>query len=582
MIQYGFSLIHFVPMYIEKVPNRSSPPTYLLRIGRREGKKVHKTTIANVSHWPPHKIETVRRALKNETLVSPEEAFSIESSTPHGHVEAVLAMMRKLKIPQLIERASSPQRDIVTAMIAQRIIAADSKLASVRLLTQTTLADELGCRDVDEDDLYQAMDWLGERQADIERRLAKRHLRDNALVYYDVSSSYYEGVTCPLMRFGYSRDGKRGRPIVVYGVLADRHGRPISLQAYPGNTADPSTLGDQLDRLRLQFGLRSIVLVGDRGMLTQTGIDTLRSYPGIGWISALTHDGIRKLAVAGTFQPTLFDRHALAEIGSDEHYPGERLIVCFNPLLQDRRAAVREELLKATEKAFGRIRREVDRRTRKPLTANEIARKAGRVDNRHRMAKHFDCDIGHGRFGFVRNEDSIAAESALDGFYIVRTVQGAQTMTAAETVRNYKNLAKVETAFRCLKAVDLQIRPIRHRTEPRVRAHLFICMLAYYVQWHLKEALRPLLYREEYPDVRDNPVAPPEPSDSLKRKKSGHRTEDGLPLHSFPTLISELGLRCRNQCRFTRHPDSPTVTLTTDPTPVQQRVLELVRMFPVD
>lgn len=570
-------------MYIEKVPNRGSPPAYLLRIGWREDGRVRKKTIANVSHWPLQKIQTVRRALKNERLVRPDEAFRIESSKPHGHVEVILAMMRKLNIPRLIERTSSAERNLIVAMIAQRLIASDSKLASARRLTQTTLAEELGCEDVDEDDLYDAMDWLSRRQAAIERRLARRHLGENALVYYDVSSSCYEGRTCPLMRFGYSRDGKRGRPIVVYGVLADRQGRPMSLQAYPGNTADPSTLGDQLDRLRFQFELRRIVLVGDRGMLTQTGIDTLKAYPGIGWICALTHDGIRRLAVEGTFQPTLFDRYALAEIESQEHYPGERLIVCFNPLLQQRRAAVRGELLQETEKAFERIRREVGRRTRKPLTVREIARKAGRVENRYRMAKHFDCDIAHGRFEFARNDRSIAGECALDGFYIVRTNQSAETMTAAETVRSYKSLANVELAFRCLKSIDLQIRPIRHRTEQRVRTHLFICMLAYYVQWHLNEALRPLLFREEHPQqVRTNPVAPPEPSDSLRRRKTEHCTEDGLPLHSFSTLISELGLRCRNECRFSLHPDSPTITLVTDPTPVQQRALELVRAFPVD
>ena len=382
------------------------------------------------------------------------------------------------------------------------------------------------------------------------------------------------------MRFGYSRDAKKGRPIVVDGVLADGAGRPLALQAYPGNTRDLLTLGDQLDKLRGRFGLKSLVLVGDRGMLTQTQIDTLREFPGVGWISALKHADLRKLTIEGVFQPSLFDRYELAEIQSDA-YPGERLVVCFNPLLQERRAKVRAQLLENTENALFRIQREVRRRTQKPLTADEIARKVGRVDNRFKMAKHFDYVIKDNHFEFRQNLRSIEQENALDGFYIIRSDQKEQNFSAAELVRSYKNLATVEQAFRSMKSVDLQIRPIRHRTEVRVRAHLFLCMLTYYVEWHLRQAWQSLLYHEEHPDERENPVAPPQPSLALQNKKSTHQTVDGLPLHSFSTLIAELGTRCRSQCHFKMQPDTPLVAMLTEPTPIQSRALELVKVYPV-
>ncbi len=567
-------------MYIDIVPNRNSPPAILLRKSFRKDGRVCKRTLDNLSDWPPEKIQRLRQVLRNEPLVHPDEAFTIESSTPHGHIELILEMIRRLGLPRLIATRDSAQRRLIVAMIAQRIVRPQSKLATVRQLSQTTLADELGLGDFDENALYQAMDWLHERQGAIEGRLVRRHLGEHAPVLYDVSSSYYEGATCPLMRFGYSRDGKRGRPIVVYGILADGDGRPLAMQAYAGNTGDTRTVADQIEKLRRLHDLENLVLVGDRGMLTQTQIDMLRDHPGIGWISALGHDALRALVDEGSVRPGLFDRFDLAEIRSPG-YPGERLVVCFNPFLQERRAQQRGELLDSTEQALMKIQREVARRTRKPLTEQEIAHRVGRVDNRFRMAKHFEYVIRDGHFEFSRNTGSIEREQALDGLYVLRTSQDADQLPASDVVRGYKSLGKVERVFRNLKSVDLQIRPIRHRTEDRVRAHLFLCMLACYVQWHLLEALRPVLYHEEQPDPRHNPVAPPEASAALKRKKATHRTEDGLKAHSFATLIDELGTRCRNQCRFNQLPDAPLVALTSEASPIQKRAMELVKVYPV-
>ena len=452
-------------MYIDKVPNRNSPPAYLLREAWRDGTKIRKRTIANLSKWPLEKIERLRQVLKDEPLVHPQDAFSIESSRPHGHVEVILEMLQRLQLSALLGGPKQRSHKLVLAMIAQRILQPVSKLATVAELQHTTLAQQLKLdHSVDENALYTAMDWLHARQLKIEKKLVARHLAEHSLVLYDVSSSYYEGKTCELMRFGYSRDGKRGRPIVVYGVLADRAGRPLAIQAYPGNTSDPVTVPDQVNKLRRQFGLDNIVLVGDRGMLTQTQIDTLKEHPGVGWISALTHDGIRKLVHKGSFQPSLFDRFDLAEIRSDD-YPGERLVVCFNPLLQERRGRTREQLLVKTEEALAKIQREVARRTKKPLTAAEISHKLGRVDSRFKMAKHLEYVVENNRFEYARNARSIERESELDGFYILRTEQPAERMSAADVVRSYKNLAQVERAFRNMKSVDLQIRPIRHRTR---------------------------------------------------------------------------------------------------------------------
>ena len=569
-------------MYVETVPNRNSPPAILLREGRREGKKVHKRTLANLTHWPKDKIERLRRVLKNEPLVHPDQLFVIERSLPHGHVELLLEAMRRLKLPALIDPRPSPQRDRVVAMILQRLLYPASKLATTRLWHTTTLAEELSLEDTDEDDLYEAMDWLLERQDRIERKLAKRHLAEGDPVLYDVSSSYYEGQTCPLMQFGHNRDGKRDRPIVVYGVLADAMGRPLAVEAYAGNTGDPTTVPDQVEKVRGRFGLQRVVLVGDRGLLTETQINHLKRHPGLGWVSVLRHHQIRRLVESEAVQLSLFDERHLAEVRSPD-YPGERLIVCHNPLLAEHRRQKREALLTATEEALAGIARQVARRTRTPLSATEIAEKLGRVKNRFQVAKHFRTQIADGSFHYERRTEAIIREAQLDGFYMLRTSEPADRLPTAAVVRRYKDLTRVERAFRSLKTVDLHIRPIRHRTETRVRAHLFLCLLAYYVHWHLRQALAPLLFDDEDLEAeraRRDPVLAAQPSDSAKRKKRKRRTEDGFPLQSLETLMAHLGTRARHQCRLPSEPDAPCVQRLTEPTPLQQRAFELIRMFP--
>ena len=569
-------------MYVETVPNRNSPPAILLREGRREGKKVHKRTLANLTHWPKDKIERLRRVLKNEPLVHPDQLFVIERSLPHGHVELLLEAMRRLKLPALIDPRPSPKRDRVLAMILQRLLHPASKLATTRLWHTTTLAEELSLEDTDEDDLYEAMDWLLERQDRIERKLAKRHLAEGDPVLYDVSSSYYEGQTCPLMQFGHNRDGKRDRPIVIYGVLADSMGRPLAVEAYAGNTGDPTTVGDQVEKIRRQFGLQRVVLVGDRGLLTETQINHLKRHPGLGWISALRHRQIRRLVESEAVQLSLFDERHLAEVRSPD-YPGERLIVCHNPLLAEHRRQKREALLTATEEALARIARQVARRTRTPLSATEIAEKLGRVKNRFQVAKHFRTQIADGSFHYERRTEAIIREAQLDGFYMLRTSEPADRLPTAAVVRRYKDLTRVERAFRSLKTVDLHIRPIRHRVESRVRAHLFLCLLAYYVHWHLRQALAPLLFDDEDLEAeraRRDPVLAAQPSASAKRKKRKRLTEDGLPLQSLETLMAHLGTRARHRCRLPSEPDAPCVQRLTEPTPLQQRAFELIRMFP--
>ena len=573
-------------MYIDTVPNRNSPPAILLRESRREGKKILKRTIANISKWPPRRIEQLRRVLRDEPLVSPEEIFVTTETRQHGAVDLVLRAMRKLDIPRLLARRGSSARQRVVAMIAQRIIRPDSKLASVRLMNSTTLGEELGLGRFDEDDLYDAMDWLAERQGEIEKCLARRHLRDGAQVLYDVTSSYYEGKSCPLVRFGYSRDGKRGRPIVVYGMLADRRGVPVALRAYPGNTGDPATVPDQLEKLREEFGLENLVLVGDRGMLTEARIEDMKRYPGIGWISALRSEGIRELVEAKKIQPSLFDERNIAEITSDE-YPGERLVVCRNPVLAEYRAQKRKKLLERSEEKFEGISREVGRRTKKPLTAGEIGMKVGAVGNRYRVGKHFEFVIEDGRFEYRRDEENIEREESLDGIYVIRTDRSCEELCAEDTVRGYKNLCRVEKAFRCMKTVDLMIRPIRHRRERRVRAHLFLCMLAYYVEWHMREALGELLFEDEEKNeiiALADPVVSREPSQSAKRKKRTKRTEGGFEVHSFSTLLEAMSTVCRNRREAVGELGEEGGAVFFEYTRAngfQRRVFELMDMYPV-
>ena len=483
-------------MYVEKIPNRNSPPAVLLREAWREGKKIRKRTIANLTRWPDEKVEALRRLLKGESLSSPREMFVVERTLPHGHVEAVLGTIRKLGLDRMLSAKRSRERDLVVAMIAERLLHPASKLATTRLWHATTLSEELCVTEADEDELYEALDWLLARQEGIERKLSARHLREGGQALYDVSSSYYEGRTCPLARFGHDRDGKGDHPIVVYGVMTNAQGCPVALEAYPGDTGDPSTVPDAVERLRTRFGLSHVVLVGDRGMLTKTQIGALRQHPGLGFLSALRSSEIRKLAEGGALQLSLFDERNLAEIASPL-FPGERLIACFNPLLAKERARKREELLAATETDLHRIEKGVARRTKTPVSAQEIALRVGRLVHRRKVAKHFDLGIGEGSFSFARNEESIRREAALDGIYVIRTSEPAERLCAEDAVRGYKNLGRVEQAFRTLKGIGLLVRPIHHRAADRVRAHLFLCPLASSVEWHIRRWLATLLFVDQ-------------------------------------------------------------------------------------
>jgi transposase len=565
-----------VAMYVERIPNRGSPPATLLRQAWREGKRIRKRTLANLSDWPAAQIEALRKVLRGETLVSPSELFAVERSAPHGHVEAVLGTMRKLGLPALIASKPSRERDLVLAMVAERLVRPCSKLATTRLWHTTTLAEELGVGDAEVDDLYAALDWLLARQARIEAKLAARHLKDGALVLYDASTSYYEGRTCPLARFGHDRDGKK-LPIILYGLLTDEAGRPVAIEVYPGNTGDPTTVAEQVDKLRGRFGLTRVVLVGDRGMLTQAQINKLKEHPGLGWISSLRSAAIRSLVDKGYLQRSLFDETNLAEVRSPD-FPGERLIACFNPLLATDRRRKREELLAATEKDLERLSREVKRRTKTPLGKADIGVKAGRILGHFKMAKHFQLTIADGAFSWARREDAIQRETALDGIYVVRTSQTQQQLPAPDAVRKYKSLAVVERAFRCFKGVDLLVRPIHHHTEDHVRAHVFLCMLAYYVEWHMREALAPLLFHDEElksDRTRRDPVAPAAPSQTARAKKATRTSQDGLPLHSFQTLLAELATRCRNTGRL-KSDTSRTFEIVTEPTPLHARAFDLL------
>lgn len=571
-------------MYIDVVPNRNSPPAVLLRESFREGRKVRKRTLANLSALPMEQVELLRRSLKGERFYSIEQLFRVVRNIAHGHVEAVLGTIKRLGLDRIISSEASRQRDLVIGMIAERLIYPCSKLATVRQWHTTTLADQLGVEDADEDDLYEAMDWLLERKERIEKKLAKRHLADGSVVLYDVTSSYYEGHLCSLAQFGHNRDGKKGRTIIVYGVMTDRQGRPVAVDVYAGDTGDPSTVVDQVGKLRKQFGIEQVVLVGDRGLLTQTQIDRLRACPGIGWISALRSRQIRELADAGNLQFSLFDEQNLAEI-RDPQYPGERLVVCYNPILAEERRRKRQALLEATEKSLEKIVRQVARRNKKPMGKAAIGLKVGRVLHRYKVGKHFSISIQKGSFCYHRREESIRREEELDGIYVIRTSEPVERFSAEEVVRKYKSLAEVERAFRCLKGLDILVRPIRHWNDDRVRAHIFLCLLAYYVEWHMRKALAPLLFddeeREELRRQRD-PVAPAKPSKSAKSKKRQKTTEDGFPVHSFDTLLAELGTRCRNLCRAKKDPSGATFSMLTEPTPLQKKALQLLCLYPVN
>ncbi len=571
-------------MYIETVPNRNSPPAILLREGWREGRKTKKRTLANLSDWPAQKVETFRRLLRDETLISPEDLFETEETLPHGHVEAILGTTRKLGLDTILSAKRCRERDLVVGMIAERLLHACSKLATTRHWHTTTLAEELSVQEASEDDLYAAMDWLLARQGRIEKKLAQRHLTDGATVLYDVTSSYYEGRTCPWAKFGHDRDGQKGLPIIVYGVMTDDEGRPLAVEVYEGNTGDPSTVADQADKLQQKFGLSSVVLVGDRGMLTQTQIKELKKHPGLGWITALRSAAIRKLVDSGALQLSLFDEKNLAEIASPD-FPGERLVVCYNPLLAADRRRKREELLQATEQGLTQLSAQVARRTRTPMQQAEIGVKAGKILGHYKVAKHFALKIRDGGFEWARRQDAVRKESELDGIYVIRTSEPFQRRTAENTVRSYKSLSQVERMFRCLKGLDLLVRPIRHRTEDRVPAHIFLCMLAYYVEWHMRRALAPLLFEDEELEKdrkRRDPVLPARPSESVKMKKRTHMTADGLTVHDFDSLLAELATRGRVTYRMKSREIDLRIKQQPSLTPLQKRAYELLGLLPVD
>src|SRR5437763_3996262 len=473
-------------MHVAKIVRKHGDRTYvsyLLRQSYREDGQVKHRTLANLSRLPEQLIDLVSRSLQGETFLSSSEAVRPLTSKPHGHVEAILTTFDQLGLAGLLASRPSRQRSLILALIAQRLLFPCSKLASLRYWATTTLADELEVGDASSDELYQALDWLLKRQGAIEQKLAQRHLQEGGFVLYDVSSSFYEGHTCPLAQHGHDRDGKKGLPIIVYGLLTDPCGRPVAVNVYPGNTADSKTVPDQVVKIREKFSLTRVILVGDRGMLTQTQIDTLRQYPGLGWISALRSEAIGKLIEGGKLCRGLFNPVPLAEISSPD-FPGERLIACYNADLAKQRREKRQRLLSATEVNLTRLEAEVKRRTQKPLTAGQIGVKVGKVIGRHKMAKHFQLQIAEGSFSWSRNSESIQREEELDGIYVIRTSEAAEDLAAADCVRTYKSLSMVERAFRCLKGLDLLVRPIRHRIDPRVRAHLLLCVLAYYVEWH--------------------------------------------------------------------------------------------------
>jgi Transposase DDE domain len=564
-------------MFVTRIPNRSSPPAILLRESYREGDKVKSRTLANLSHWPDAKIDALRRVLKGEDLVSPTERLRIERSLPHGHVAAVLGLARKLGLHHLLPGKPKRLSKLALALVVARVIEPAAKLATARQLSEATAAHSLGALldlgAVDEDELYAALDLLGAAQPKIETVLAKRHLRDGSLVLYDLTSSYLEGRCCELARHGYSRDGRSDKLQIVFGLLCAADGCPVAVEVFEGNTADPATLAAQIDKLKARFNLARVVLVGDRGMITSARIEADLKPAGLDWVSALRAPAIRKLAEdGGPLQLSLFDDRDMAEIASPD-FPGERLIVCRNPDLAAERRRKRGELLAATEKDLARIQAAVQRE-RKPLRGQDaIGLKVGAMLGRRKMAKHFRLVITDTSFAFTRIEEAIEAEAALDGFYVLRTNVPADSLDAAATVRAYKSLAQVERAFRTIKTVELEVRPIHHRLAGRVRAHVFLCMLAYYLVWHMRRALAPILFddhdREAAEADRVSPVAKARASAAARAKAAHKRTQDGRPVHSLRTLLQDLATLTRNIVCIGQ--DTPAAMLAS-PTPLQQDV----------
>jgi len=653
-----------VGMYIAVIPNRSSPPAVLLRESYREGGKVKTRTLANLSKLPPETLAVLRRSLKGETLVAVGDAFEVIRSLHHGHVQAVLEAVRRLRVPSLLAARPSQERDLVVAMIVARILEPDSKLATTRWWHVTTLPATLGVSEADEDDLYTAMDWLLGRQERIEKKLAARHLANDGIALYDLTSSYFEGVTCPLAARGHNRDGKKGKLQVNFGLLTNKCGIPVAVSVFEGNTGDPKTLLPQVKKVQEDFGIERFVLVGDRGMISQKQVDALRKLKGIDWIAALRPEGIKKLVEAGAIQMGLFDERNLFELVHPD-YPGERLVACRNPELARRRSDKRKSLLEATAKELEKVRKmvgrgrlhgrdeigvrvrkilgnykigrryqvgirddgfdfeidekklaeEIERDCRSPELARRqlerckghieaIARKlekvrekikwgqlhgkddigvrVGKVINKYKVGKHFKLDIQDDSFDFEIKADKVAAEAALDGIYVVRTSLPKETISAEDTVRSYKLLSQIEQAFRSFKTVDLKVRPIRHRREDRVRAHIFLCMLAYYVEWHMLEAWRPLLFVDEDQEAKRtrDPVAPARRSEAALHKASSKTLADGSSVHSFQTLLKVLSGVVRNICHVPGAGlDDPTFDVVTTPNPQQQRAYDLLELI---
>jgi transposase len=568
-----------VGMHIHVVPNRGSPPTVLLRESYRDGATVRKRTLANLSSLSQRQIEAIGAALRGELWRPVEQSFQITASRAHGHIEVVCVALQRLAMAEVLGSKRTRERDLVLAMIVARIVAPHTKLATTRWWHTTTLAERFDVVDADEDDLYAAMDWLLERQDRIEKKLAGRHLGEGGLVLYDLTSSYFEGTTCPLAKLGYSRDGKKGLLQVNYGLLTDARGCPVAVSVHEGNVADSLTLMPAVTRLRERCGIEHLVMVGDRGMISNKAIGEMRETEGIGWITALKNASIRALVEQGQLQLGLFDERNLVEFSSPD-YPGEWLVACRNPHLAAMRTHKREELLQDTEANLHKIKARVD--AGKLAGADQIGLRVGRIINQYKVAKHFKLAIGEAGFTFTRDRQSIAAEAALDGLYIIRTSVDAAHMDSADCVRNYKALANVERAFRSLKTVDLKVRPIHHRTADRVRAHIFLCMLAYYVEWHMREAWRELMFADtdQQAKAKRDPVAPAKRSEAALAKVARHTLQDGTPTHSFSTLLGELAAIVRNTCRTPGSgPDAPTFDLLTTPSAQQQHALALIEQI---
>jgi transposase len=573
-------------MYVERVPNRNSPPAVLLRESYRDGSKIKKRTLANLADWPAAKVEALRRVLRDEPVsTTGQDGLSILRSLPHGHVAASLGKLRKLGLDRLLSQGGrQPLREVVlcTAMIVARLIDPASKLATARGLNDETASTSLGqvldLGEVDERELYATLDWLVGQQARIEKSLARRHLHDGTLVLYDVTSSYFEGRTCPLAKRGYNRDRKRGKLQIVIGLLCTAEGCPIAVEVFEGNVGDPSTVATQVDKLKQQFGLKRVVLVGDRGMLTQARIEETVKPAGLNFITSLRAPAIQSLVQTGALQPSLFDERDLAEITSPD-FPGERLVACRNPLLTDERTRKRNALLDATEKDLLKLQERVRRPKRALRGKDKIALKVGATIDKYKMAKHFDVTITDTDLSFTRKADQIDEEALLDGIYVVRTDVTAQTLDAPMVVTAYKDLANVERAFRCIKTIDLEVRPIHHRLADRVRAHVLLCMLAYYLEWHMRQELRSIIFEDHDKATaraaRPSIVAKAERSTAADMKAATKRTNDGLPVHSFRSLLTDLATVTRNTMAMA---DSPETTFVLYPkfTPLQERAFQLL------